>query len=66
MNNLTEEWRQHQHYPRIRVPILRAGAQWSYERRIAGRWITCNHKRAEAIVAVLRRKYARLYGKPLH
>lgn len=58
MGSLTTVYR----LPQLRCLALPGGdlpAPYRYERRIAGRWVPCNHSRAVAIVGVVNRRLER-------
>lgn len=49
--------------PQLRMIPVPGAPLFRYERRIANRWVPCNHSRAVAIVGVYYRKAKRLYAK---
>ena len=49
--------------PQLRMIPVPGAPLFRYERRIANRWVPCNHSRAVAIVGVYYRKAKRLCAK---
>lgn len=59
MSNLTIN----SHLPQLRCKPVRNALPpepLRYERRISNRWVPCNHKRAKAIVGVIKRRWGAL------
>lgn len=59
MNNLIVNLR----LPQLRMRPVTGAAQFRYERMVCGKWVSCNHSRATAIVVVFNRRVKALCAK---
>lgn len=59
MNSVTTKCR----FPQLRSTPVPGVPLFRYERMVLGKWVSCNHSRAKAIVGVFNRRAAQWFSK---